>query len=55
MGQLRNRMKADLKITGYSSGTQKICLLYAWQYTKHFMRSPTDMGADTRCASFCWT
>jgi integrase/recombinase XerD len=46
MGQLRNRMEADLKIRGYSSGTQKIYLLYAWQYAKHFMRSPTDMGAD---------
>jgi len=46
MGHLRDRMEADLKIRGYSSGTQKIYLYYARQYAKHFMRSPTDMGAD---------
>jgi len=46
MGQLHDRMKADLKIGGYSPITQKIYLLYARQFAAHFMRSPAEMGAD---------
>jgi len=46
MGQLRNRMQADLKIGGYSPSTQKVYLLYARQFAAHFMRSPAEMGAD---------
>ena len=46
MGQLRDRMQADLKIGGYSPSTQKVYLLYARQFAAHFMRSPSEMGAD---------
>ena len=46
MGQLHDRMEADLKIGGYSPITQKIYLLYARQFAAHFMRSPGEMGAD---------
>ena len=44
MGQIRERMEADLKLAGYSPSTRKIYLLYARLYTKHFMRSPEEMG-----------
>ena len=46
MGQLREQMTADLKIAGYSPGTQKIYLHYARNFALHFMRSPRDMGAE---------
>ncbi|MHC4213415.1 MAG: tyrosine-type recombinase/integrase [Planctomycetota bacterium] len=46
MGQLRDRMQADLKIGGYSPSTQKVYLLYARQFAAHYMRSPAEMGAD---------
>ena len=39
-------MSADLKIGGYSASTQKIYLLYARQFAKHFMRSPAQMGVE---------
>jgi len=44
MGQLRDRMEADLKLAGYSPSTRKIYLLYARLFTKYHMRSPADMG-----------
>lgn len=44
MGQLRDRMEADLKLAGYSPSTRKIYLLYARSFTKHHMRSPAEMG-----------
>ena len=46
MGQLHDRMAADMKIGGYSPNTQKIYLLYARQFAKHFMRSPSEMGVE---------
>ena len=46
MGQLREKMQADLNIGGYSRSTQKLYLLYAQQFAAHFRRSPADMGAD---------
>lgn len=46
MGQLHDRMEADLKIGGYSPSTRKIYLLYARKFARHFMRSPAKMGAD---------
>ena len=46
MGQLRDRMQADLKIGGYSPSTQKVYLLYARQFAAHFMRSPAEMGVE---------
>jgi len=44
MGQLRERMEADLKLAGYSPSTRKIYLLYARLYAKHFRRTPAEMG-----------
>ncbi len=44
MGQLRQRMEAGLKLTGYSPSTKKIYLLYGRLFAKHFMRSPEVMG-----------
>ena len=46
MGQLRDRMEADLKIAGYSESTRKIYLIYARKFVEHFWRSPAEMGAD---------
>ena len=46
MGEIRDRMTADLKIGGYSEGTQKIYLMYVNQFVRHFRRSPLEMGAD---------
>ena len=44
MGQLRDRMEADLKLGGYSSGTRRVYLLHAAAFARHFMRSPDEMG-----------
>ncbi len=44
MGQVRDRMDADLRLAGYSPSTRKIYLLYARQFVKHFKRSPETMG-----------
>ena len=44
MGQLRDRMEADLKLAGYSPATRKVYLLYARLFTKYHMRSPAEMG-----------
>jgi len=46
MGYLRECMKADLKIAGYSPSTQRIYLHYAEKYVDHFRCPPTDMGAN---------
>lgn len=46
MGQLRDRMEADLKIGGYSPSTQKTYLFWIRKFAGHFMRSPAEMGAD---------
>ena len=46
MGQLRDRMEADLRLRGYSPSTRKIYLLYARQFAKHYGRSPAEMGED---------
>jgi integrase/recombinase XerD len=46
MGQLRDRMEADLKLAGYSASTSKIYLLYARLYAKYHMRPPAEMGED---------
>jgi hypothetical protein len=54
MGQLRERMEADLKLAGYSPQTQKIHLLYARRFTKHFMRLPEEMGAPFPRATPAW-
>jgi len=44
MGQLRDRMEADLKLAGYSPSTRAIYLFYARSYIKHFMRPAVELG-----------
>lgn len=46
MGQLRDRMETDLRLTGYSPSTRKIYLGYARLFAKYHMRSPAEMGED---------
>ncbi len=46
MGQLRDRMEADLRLAGYSPSTRKIYLGYARLFAKYHMRSPAEMGED---------
>jgi site-specific recombinase XerD len=46
MGQLREKMEADLKIGRYSESTQKVYVNYAQKYADYFGRSPANMGAD---------
>jgi integrase/recombinase XerD len=46
MGQLQERMRADLALAGYSPATCAQYLRSARQYTKHFMRPPEEMGED---------
>jgi hypothetical protein len=40
MGQLRERMEADLKLAGYNPKTQKIYLLHARRFARHAVRVP---------------
>ena len=44
MGQLRDRMAADLQLAGYTESTAKTYLYHVHQFAKHFMRSPAEMG-----------
>ena len=44
MGLLRDRMRQDLKLSGYSPSTCKIYLLYARLFAKFHMRSPAEMS-----------
>ncbi len=46
MGELADRMRADLKIGGYSPSTTKIYLLYARQFARFHMRSPSELGRE---------
>lgn len=46
MGQLRDRMEADLRLAGYSPSTCKIYLLYARLFAKYHRRSPAEMGEE---------
>ena len=46
MGQLRDRMEADLTLAGYADSTRRIYLFYAKQFTKHHMLSPAEMGEE---------
>lgn len=46
MGQLRDKMEADLTIGGYSEQTRRIYLYYAQKYACFHWRSPEEMGAD---------
>lgn len=44
MGQLRDRMDADLRLAGYSPSTCKVYLVYARLFVKYHRRSPEVMG-----------
>ncbi|MBT8207296.1 MAG: site-specific integrase [Acidimicrobiia bacterium] len=44
MGELRDRMAADLKLRKLSPSTNKVYLLYARKLAKHFGRSPAELG-----------
>jgi site-specific recombinase XerD len=46
MGQLREKMEADLRIGCYSESTQRIYVYYAQKYADYFGRSPAQMGAE---------
>lgn len=47
MGELREKMEADLKIGRYSESTRKVYLSYAQKYVDYFDNcSPCKMGAD---------
>ena len=46
MGQLREKMEADLKIGRYSEKTQQIYVYYAQKFADYFEKSPAKMGAD---------
>ena len=46
MGQLYEKMKADLKLRRYSARTQKSYLYYASRFVRHFMRPPTELGKE---------
>ena len=44
MGQLRDRMAADLVFRNFSPSTRRNYLLYAKKFAEFFMRSPEEMG-----------
>lgn len=44
MGELYEKMKADLKLRRYSPRTEKSYLYYAARFVRHSGRSPTEMG-----------
>jgi hypothetical protein len=44
MGQLRDRMDADLRLAGYSDSTRKTYLERAKAFATHYMCSPRDLG-----------
>lgn len=44
MGQLRDRMEADLTLGGYRPSTKKVYLDCAKKFAGHFMLSPAEMG-----------
>ena len=46
MGKLRDRMVQDLKLAGYSPVTVRVYLQWITAFTRHFMRSPTEMGEE---------
>lgn len=45
MGQVRDKMVEDLKIAGYSPGTQELYVNQARRYVGHHMKSPEELGA----------
>jgi len=46
MGQVYEKMKADLKLRRYSARTEKSYLYYASRFVRQFMRPPTELGKE---------
>src|SRR5437879_6551312 len=46
MGQLRDRMKADLELKRYAPGTREHYLFCAEDFAKHYMRPPERLGEE---------
>jgi site-specific recombinase XerD len=46
MGQIRDRMEADLALRGAAKGTCAVYLRYAAAFVAFFMRPPTQLGTD---------
>ena len=44
MGELREKMDADLRLRNYSQGTQERYLSCVYSFAKHFMRPPEELG-----------
>jgi integrase/recombinase XerD len=50
VGQLRDRMKADLELGGYAEGTREEYVRCAQNFAAHYMRSPAELGeTEVRC------
>ena len=50
MGQLRDRMKADLELRRYAAPTQEEYLRCAERFAGHYMRPPLELGeTEVRC------
>ena len=52
MGQLRDRMVEDLKLSGYSPATAEVYLHYGKAFSKHFRRSPRWERRSSCCISW---
>ena len=48
MGKLREKMKMDLKLKGYSPKTQTAYLGYMKNFARYFGRSPAKMGEEEK-------
>ncbi len=46
MGQIRDRMDADLRLAGRSGSTRRHYMGCAKLFVKHFMRSPEELGTE---------
>ncbi len=46
MGELKERMRADLSRYGLCPGTRKQYLRHVEMYVRHFQRSPAELGAE---------
>lgn len=44
LSNLREQMKIDLELKGFSPNTQKLYLTHIRQFAEHFMKSPLDLG-----------
>jgi len=46
MGELKDRMEADLRLQNLRPATQKAYLRYAYDYARYHMKSPAEMGEE---------